>query len=179
MPDARGSLRLNGKQRNQDRDRHRHDIRAEPGRCDGQSFERREHRDRRRDRAVPVNESRAEQAERHDPRSFLALNAQQRHQGEDAALAVIVDPHGDGDVFDTGDRDQRPHDQGQHPEHRRRARAAGEVQHRLERVERAGTDVAEHDPERCKPECRNAAGMSRVTFLHHAPEERSRGNTDS
>jgi hypothetical protein len=90
MPDARGSLRLNGKKHNQDRDRHRHHIRAEPGRRDGQPFERREHRDRRRDCPIPVDESRAEQAERDDRRPRLALDAQQRHQGEDAALAVTA-----------------------------------------------------------------------------------------
>jgi hypothetical protein len=66
MSDARGSLRLNGKQHNQDRDRHRHNIGAERGRRNGQPFERREHTDRRRDGAVPVDESRAEQADKAD-----------------------------------------------------------------------------------------------------------------
>jgi hypothetical protein len=100
-----------------------------------------------------------------------ALDPQQRHQGEDAAFAVIVDPHGDGDVFDAGDRDQRPHDQRQDPEHRRRAAVAGEVQHRLERVERAGADVAEHHSECRKSQRRYATGRSRITFLHRAKIE--------
>jgi hypothetical protein len=89
-----------GEQRNEDRDRHRHHIGPEPGRRDGQAFERREHGNRRRDGAVAVNESRSEQAERDDRRPRLMLDAEQRHQGEDAAFAVIVDPHGDGDVFE-------------------------------------------------------------------------------
>jgi hypothetical protein len=87
-------------------------------------------------------------------------------KSENAAFAVIVDPHRDGDIFDAGDRDQRPHDQGQHPEHRRPAVPAGEIEHGLERVERAGADVAEHDPERRKPQCRDAAGRTRIAFLH-------------
>ena len=166
LPDARGSLGLNGEQRNQDRDRGRHHIGAEPGRRDGQAFEGREHGNRRRDGAVAVDEGRAEQAQRDDRRPLLALDPQQRHQSEDAAFAVIVDPHRDGDVFDAGDRDQRPHDQGQHPEHGRPAAPAGEIEHGLERVERAGADVAEHDAERRKPQCRDAAGRTRIALLH-------------
>jgi hypothetical protein len=127
------------------------------------------------DRAVPVDEGGAEQAERHDRRPPLALDAQQRHQGEDAAFAVIVDPHGDGNVFDAGDRNQRPHDQGEYPQHRRRGGPAGEVQHRLERVERAGADVAEYDAQRREPQRRNAAGMSRITLLHRVHRGSARG----
>ena len=44
--------------------------------------------------------------------------------------------------------------------------AAGEVQHSLERVERAGSDVAEHHAERRKPQRRNAAGRNSIAFLH-------------
>ena len=104
-PDARGSPRLDGEQCNEDRDRRRHHVGAEAGRREGEPFERREHGNCRCDGAVTVNESRAEQSERDNRRPPLTLDAQQRHQGEDAAFAVIVDPHGDGDVFDAGDHD--------------------------------------------------------------------------
>jgi hypothetical protein len=76
----------------------------------------------------------------------LALDAQQRPQGKDAAFAVIVHPHRNGEVFDAGDHDQSPHYQGQYTEHPRRVSVAGEVQHRLEGVERARSNVAEQNP---------------------------------
>jgi hypothetical protein len=41
----------------------------------------------------------------------VRLGAQQRHQREDTAFAIIVDPHGDGDIFDRGDDHQGPEQQ--------------------------------------------------------------------
>ena len=58
-------------------------------------FERREHGDRRRDRAVAVDQRGAEQADGDDRGPVLPLDAEQRHEREDAAFAVIVDAHGE------------------------------------------------------------------------------------
>ena len=77
------------------------------------------------------------------------LDAEQRHQREDAALAVVVDAHREGDVFDAvitnrvqTISDSAPSVVGGV------GIAAGEVEHGFERVERARADVAEHDPQR-------------------------------
>ena len=79
----------------------------------------------------------------------MRLDAEQRHQGDDAAFAVVVHPHGEVDVFDRGDEEQRPENERQGAEHRRRiGMRAGIVEHGFQRVERARADVAEHHAER-------------------------------
>ena len=40
--------------------------------------------------------------------ALLPLNPEERHQGEDAALSVVVHPHGDRDIFDAGYQDKGP-----------------------------------------------------------------------
>jgi hypothetical protein len=86
---------------------------------------------------------------------MLALYAEQRHEREDAALAVIVDAHRYGHVFDRRDHDQGPDHERQHAERNRSVgSAAGKAQHRLQRVERARPDVTEDHPQRRKAERR-------------------------
>jgi hypothetical protein len=90
-----------------------------------------------------------EQAHRDDGRPPFALDAEQRHEGQDAALAVVVDAHRDRHVFDRGDHDEGPDDERQRPERDARVGPlAGQREDGLERVERARADVAEHDAER-------------------------------
>jgi len=79
----------------------------------------------------------------------MFLDAEQRHEGENAALAVIVDAHREDHVFHGRDNDQRPQDQ------RKNAkddvglrRAAGQVENGLQCIKRARPDVAKDDPER-------------------------------
>src|SRR5271156_1049119 len=80
------------------------------------------------------------------------LHAKKRHQSENAALAVIVDAHGDGDVFDRGDQKQRPEQERQHAKDAvRRNIAAENVESRLERIEWARADIAEYDAESREP----------------------------
>jgi hypothetical protein len=74
------------------------------------AFERREHRDRRGYRPIAIDQRRAEQAGGDKDRSAPFLDAKQRHQCDDAAFAVVVDAHGEVDVFDRGDDEQRPQD---------------------------------------------------------------------
>jgi hypothetical protein len=69
------------------------------------AFERREHRNRRRDRAVAVNERRSEQAYRDNEGPLMLLDAEQGHQRDNAAFAVVVDAHGDIDVLDRRDEE--------------------------------------------------------------------------
>ena len=75
----------------------------------------------------------------------------QRGQRHDAALAVVVGAHEDADVLDRDDQRHRPEHQRDDPVdvvHRRAHRAVVDGEHGLQRVERAGADVAEDDAER-------------------------------
>ena len=49
---------------------------------------------------------------------LLLLDAEQRHQRQDAAFAVVVDAHREADIFDAGDDEQSPEDQRQRAEDR-------------------------------------------------------------
>jgi len=98
-------------------------------------------------------------ADRDDRRPLMPLDAQQGHQRKDAALAVIVDAHGDRDVFDRRDDHQRPQDERQDAEHALArddiARPRRRLQGDAKRIEWARADVAEHDAhaaERERPE---------------------------
>ena len=147
--DARGAERLHGEQQEEDDDGGRHHVMGQRRRRDLKPFERREHGNRRRDGAVAVDQRRAEKARQDDGRTVPPLHAEERHQGQNAALAVIVDAHGDDDVFDRGDQKQRPDQKRQHAENAvRRGVTAENVESRLERVERARADIAEDDAER-------------------------------
>ena len=63
--DPGGAARLHGEQRDQDHDGERHDIGIEGRRHDLQAFDRREHRQRRRDHGVAVEQRAADDAEQH------------------------------------------------------------------------------------------------------------------
>ena len=99
----------------------------------------------------------------------LLLDAEQGHERDDAALPVVVDPHGEVDVFHGRDEEERPQDQRQRAERRLGVRVGtGVVEDGLERVERARADVAEHDAERreagqgCSPNHRGLIAARRV-----------------
>ena len=148
-PDRRRPERLDREQRQQNRGRRRQHVGLQARRDLLHAFERRQHRNRRRDRAVAVDQRRAEQAGGDNQRPLMPLDAEQGHQRDDAALAVIVDAHGDIDVFDRRDEEQRPDDERQGAQRRRRVgMGPGVVEHGLQRVERARADVAEHHAER-------------------------------
>ena len=76
---------------------------------------------------------------------------QQRDERHDAALAVVVGAHHERDVGQRDDDHHRPEDQRDDAEHVLRADrhrvGVARVEDRLEGVDRAGADVAEHDPE--------------------------------
>jgi hypothetical protein len=132
-----------------------------------QAFERRQHRDRRRDGAVAIDQRRAEQTDGNDGGSLPLLHPQQRHQSQNAAFAVIVDAHGERDIFHAGDDEQRPQHQRQRAQdHGGIGRASGSTEDGLEGVERAGADIAKHDPERRQAEDGQfAAGELRRGFI--------------
>ena len=147
--DTRGALGLDREQPDQDGDCRRNHIGLDRRRRDVQAFERGKNRDRRRDGAIAVNQGRAEQAHGDDDGSPFALDAQERHEGEDAPLPIVVHPHGDRHIFDGRHDDQGPDDERQCPQGDVGVWVlAGEREDGLEGVERARPYVPEHDPER-------------------------------
>jgi hypothetical protein len=135
------------------RERERDHEGLESRRRDFQSFHRGQHGDRRRDEPVAVEERSAEEADEQQETGAdrVPLAAQhQCHQCHDAAFALVVRAHDEGDVLDRHDDHQRPEHQRQDAEHvgrvdrHRMVRAAEDF---LERVKRARADVAVDDAE--------------------------------
>ena len=118
-----------------------------------------EHRDRGRDHGIAEEERGAGDAEPEQQGHAAAGHAlAQRHQGEDAALAVVVGAQQHNHVLQRHDQRERPEDEREHPDHRlaRDGAAALSGGHRLaEGIERARADVAIDDTdgaERKRPE---------------------------
>ena len=144
----RRAAALHREQADQDHQRERHDIVFERRGRDLEAFDRREHRDRRRDHGVAEEHGGADHAQSQQQRRPPAERAlAERHQRQRAALAVVVGAQQQQHVFDGDDDDQRPQDQRQHAEHdlaRHRPAMGGVVDGLAEGVERRGADVAEH-----------------------------------
>src|SRR4051794_945948 len=154
-PDPAGAETLHGEEHREDDRRHRHDDMAQGGLDDADPLDGGQHADRRRDQGIAVEQRQAEDAEHHQRRTLSAAAgvepARQRGQGHHAALAVVVGPHEDADVLDRDDQGDRPEHHRDHAVDVALGRAHRPVvdrEDRLQRVERAGADVAEHDAER-------------------------------
>ena len=97
---------------------------------------------------------------------------QQRGEGEDAALAVVVGAHHEHQVLDRDDDDQRPeHDRGHAVGVGLRDLEVGVLERLPERVQRARADVAVHDPQRAERERQQAflvAGIGMLDGGHDA-----------
>ena len=65
-------------------------------------FQRRHHRDRRRNRGIAIHQGRTEHTDEPEEGPSCVHPAQKRHQRENAAFAAIVHPQGKGDVFQRG-----------------------------------------------------------------------------
>ena len=141
-------------------------------RDDLQAFHRAQHRDCGRDDTVAVEQSGADQAERDDDfaaqgvgvASLLLQN--ERKQGEDSALAIVVRAHNEDDVLDADDDDQRPDDERENAidigRNRRQSMLCLEAL--SERIKRTGADVAIDDAQREECEfCETAA--ARTSFV--------------
>ena len=89
-------MRLKGKQQDQNDHGQGHDEFVESRLGDVDAFDRRQHRERRRDDRIAIEERSADDAKERDSRGRLADPAdrtrRQRHQRERATLAVIVGP---------------------------------------------------------------------------------------
>ncbi len=148
--DARRAVALHGEQGDQDPRRDRQDVGVEGAGRHTQTLHGREHRDRGRDDPVAVEQRRAEQAEqqegeaRHGARAVRFARLDQREQGEDPALAVVVRAHDEREVLDGDHQQERPDDQRQDAQDvgvRDLERVLAE-EALAQRVERRGADVA-------------------------------------
>ena len=86
-------------------------------RNDFQTFNGAQHRDRRGDHAIAVEERRSDQSQGDDDLSARGVRVapllleNERQQRENSALAVVIRAHDENDVLDADDDDQRPDDQ--------------------------------------------------------------------
>ena len=154
-PDAIGAMPLDGEDPDQDHHGNGHDVRVEQRRRDLQPLDCAEDGNGRRDDAVAVQEARPENPQEDQRRPPEALaRGQQRGQREDAAFALIVGAHHDGDVLDRDHQQQRIDDQRQHTQHvLLRGRDGVRSEEALaQRVQRTGADVAVDDADRCQGE---------------------------
>ncbi len=148
--DLVGPARLQQEEADQDDEGHRHDSGSERGILDTETFDGAQHRDRRRQHAVAVEQSEPDDGDDADgrfrPASQSRRAMRQCRESQHAALTLIVRAHDQQDVFQCDDDDQRPQDQGQsahHGERRGRGAGAGGKGRGPHGIERARADVAE------------------------------------
>ncbi len=183
----RRAATLNRKQHDQDEQGHRPHIVLERRRCELETFDGRQHRDRRRDHGIADEHRRADHAE---PQQKQASPAErplaQRHQRQRAALAVVVGAQQKQDIFGGDDDQKRPQDQREHAKHHdARGRLALRcARHGLaKRIKRRGSNIAEDDAnasKRQRPEAcgdRSVLGFVRCDGDGHEAEGRSMSGT--
>jgi len=107
----RGTARLHGKQRYKNQRRYRNDVGIERRRCELQSFDRRQHRQRRRDDCVAIEQGSADNTEQYQDRAAAHGAVGECHQCQRAALAVVIRAQQDHDIFERHHQDKRPDDQ--------------------------------------------------------------------
>jgi hypothetical protein len=103
---------------------------------------------RRRRSGLAIDQRGAEQSDGDDRWPLMFLDAEQRHKGENAALAIIVDAHRQGHIYHGRDDDEHPNNQRENTDNDVGSRrASGQDEDSLERIKRARADVAKDDSE--------------------------------
>ena len=159
---------LDQEQEDQDADNHRH---HQPLHCrviDRHALDRAQHRNRRGNHAVAIEQRRGKNPQQHDPaRPRLARNVliDEREKRQTAAFALVVGPHDDADVLDRDDDHHRPEHQADDAEHMQPVERQGVMPGEgiAHGVERAGADIAEHNPDRADRQRDLAAVVLSVT----------------
>ncbi len=175
--DPGGSAALHPEKRDDDRDRDRQDVGVEMRRDQLEPLDRREHRDRRRDGRVAIEERGTRHAE-HEEHAGAAPGRplRERKQRQRSALAAVVGAHDEHDVLQRHDHDQGPDQQRDDADDL----ALGETvaprgpQTLAQRIKRAGADVAIDDADRSQhqlPESGRvrSASLGRVGGAHGLP----------
>ncbi|MHC2522020.1 hypothetical protein ACVMHW_007902 [Bradyrhizobium diazoefficiens] len=159
--DEAGALFLHHEQADQDDDGDGHDGWRERGRVHLEAFDGAQHGDRRRDRAVTVEQGGADEADHQQMRAPGAglgvAGVEQGQQGDDAAFAAVVRAQDQERIFQRDDQQQRPEDQRGNPQdsvggHCRAV--GGRLGGFLQGVERAGADIAIDHPEGAHGHCK-------------------------
>jgi hypothetical protein len=159
-PDVLRAESLRREQHDENQHRARHDERFQRVGGDVDAFERAQHRDRRRDDAIAIDQRGAEQSHAGQQLESRdkAIGADERHQRQNAALAVIIRAHHEEAVLDRNGDDQRPDDQRQNAECAGgRELTSHGLDHRLQRVQRTRAEVAEDDSK-----CRKLSPLRRL-----------------
>ena len=133
---------------------------------DGQPLDRRQHRDRRRDHRVAV-EQRRRRARRARPAppssaSPSRLREISASSAKDAALALVVGAHGDEHVFDasrSASATRRSGSARRRCAARSTASGCGPMKLSFKRVERRGADIAVDDADRAEHQGREASAL--------------------
>ncbi len=153
--DLARSEALNCEEDDQDHCRDGNDQVRDRRHSDMQTFDGREHTDRRRDDRIAVEQRHADDTdhEKHPgaPGLFGVQALAERGQRHHTALTIVVGTHQDADVLDGHDDRNAPEHQRDHSEHVGLVRAHSasvEQEDRLQRVQRAGADIAEDDAQR-------------------------------
>jgi hypothetical protein len=144
---------------------------VQPRRHQLEALDGREHRNRRSDRCVGVEERRAGDAEHEEDRRTPPDRAlRQRQQRQRAALAAVVGAQDEHDVFEGDDQRQRPDEQRNdaHDLELGEPVAPGRPQPLAQRVERAGADVAVDDADRAEHELPGSGGAPPVSIAVEA-----------
>ena len=149
--DPRCSHPLDGEQPDQNDNRDRDDVVLEPMGVDREALNGAEHRNGGRDCPVSVEQGCADKAhddEVHAPGTRGDTpDAEQREECDDAALAAVICLQDEDAVLDRDDDDEGPEDQGEDAQNSRggQATVACRVRGLLERIKRAGSDIAKHN----------------------------------
>jgi len=166
-----GAVALDHEQRGQHGDRDRQHEGTETGLGDLETLDRGQHRDRGRDHPVPEEQGGAEDAKRDQrplgPGATEPGPVQERSQRQDPALAGVVGAHDESHVLDRHDHRDRPEDQRDNSIDLTGSRVHGAVvsrEHGLERIQRAGADIAVDDAERGQRKGKQVVMLSRYVW---------------
>ena len=169
---APGPPLLHDEEPGENNQRDRNDVGLERGRRDLEAFDRRQHGNRRRDRAVAIEKRGTCQAQQHQnaraARTGLRMH-DQRHQRHDPAFALVVRAHDEDHVLDRHHQHQRPEDERQDAQDvvfADRHRVMGPAKHLLQCVQRTGADIAIHHAQRAERQNRQTLGVPGGALNH-------------
>ena len=128
-----------------------------------QALDRAQDRDRGRDHPIGVEERGAEETEHEEKFAAPYDFAHERGERENAAFPAIIRAQNQDQIFDRNDENERPKDEGKHPEDVGLGGRNGvlAVKAFAQGIERARADVAIDDPEAGETEQKEAAPASR------------------
>ncbi len=166
--DVLGTAPLDGKEAGEDGQRDPHDPRLERRADDAETLDRGDDRDGGREHGISEKQRGGEQRAGEQPalgRLFAQLAVDQRIERKAAAFTLVVAAHDDEDILDRDDEDEEPEDQADDSVKigDRCGQPVARIERGLQRIERAGADIAEHHAERTEGE-RGAAGASGWIF---------------